>query len=140
MAEGRKYHAFISYRHGDPDEAFARKVLHTVEAAGFRAAIDERDFDANATFLEEMERCIRESEYTLAVLSPRYLESGNTEEEAVICKVLDMAERKRRLVPLMIEKVQRPIWLYGIVGIDFTKAEPLVEPFEKLKQMLGKSP
>lgn len=130
----------VTYRHGDPDEAFARQALQTVEAAGFRAAIDERDFDPNATLLEEMERCIRESEYTLAVLSPRYLQSGNTTEQAIICKVLDMAERKRRLVPLVVEKVQMPVWLYDIVGIDFTKAKPLVDPFERLKQMLAKSP
>jgi hypothetical protein len=87
-----------------------------------------------------MERCVRESEYTLAVLSPRYLQSGNTEEEAIICKVLGMAERKRRLVPLVMEKVPMPVWLYGIVGIDFTEPRPLVDPFHKLKQMLAKSP
>ncbi|MBM4037778.1 MAG: TIR domain-containing protein [Planctomycetes bacterium] len=63
---------------------------------------------------------MRESEYTLAVLSSRYLESGNTQEEAIVCKALDMAERKRRLVPLIIKKVERPAWLYSIVGIDFT--------------------
>lgn len=54
------------------------------------------------------------------MLSSRYLESGNTQEEAIVCKALDMAERKRRLVPLIIKKVERPAWLYSIVGIDFT--------------------
>ena len=72
---------------------------------GYRVAIDERDFLANASFLLEMERCIRESRFTVAVISPRYLESGNALEEAIISKVLDMGDRKRRLIPLVIEAV-----------------------------------
>ena len=63
--------------------------------------------------------------------------SGNTTEEAIICKVLDMGDRKRRLIPLIIEPVSMPAWLYGIVGIDLTKRDPLVDPFVKLKATLG---
>ena len=132
-----KYDFFISYRHGDPDESFARDILEKLEAAGFKGAIDKRDFGANRKFLDEMERCIKESRFTLCVISTRYLESGNTKEEAAICKVLDMSERKERLVPLIIEHVEMPTWLYGITGIDFTEKKPLVDPIEKLKKTLG---
>jgi hypothetical protein len=131
------YDAFISYRRGRPDEAFALRLLRKLEAAGYKVAIDRRDFKPNATFLSEMERCIKESRFTLAVISPRYLASGNCGEEAIICKVLDMGERKRRLLPLVIEASDRPVWLYDLVGIDFAEDEPLVPPFEKLKSTLG---
>lgn len=132
MATTHKYDVFISYRHQEPDKSFARDLLKRLEAAGLKVAIDERDFDPVATFLEEMERCIKESRYTLAVMSPRYLESGNCAEEAIICKVLDMAERRRRIIPLVIEAVAMPVWLYNIVGISFTDTNPLVEPHAKL--------
>jgi TIR domain len=69
--------AFISYRRCEPDRTFAHELLRELEAAGFRVAIDERDFSPQATFLEEMERCIRESRFTLAVLSPRYLNASS---------------------------------------------------------------
>ena len=49
------------------------------------------------------------------------------------------ATGKRRLIPLVIEPVSMPAWLYGIVGIDWTKRDPLVDPFEKLKATLGRS-
>ena len=88
-------------------------------------------------FLLEMERCIRESRFTVAVISPRYLESGNALEEAIISKVLDMGDRKRRLIPLVIEAVAMPAWLYGIVGINWTNPNPLVDPLEKLKATIG---
>ena len=131
------YDAFISYRHHEIDTAIARQLVDTLEADGYRLAIDERDFLANASFLNEMERCIRESRFTVAVISSRYLESGNTEEEAIISKVLDMADRRRRLIPLVVEPVSMPVWLYGIVGIDLNKRDPLVDPIDKLKSTLG---
>jgi hypothetical protein len=84
-----------------------------------------------------MERCVRQSRFTLAIVSPQYLESGHCQEEAIICKVLDMGERKRRLIPLIIQKVQMPAWLFGIVGIDFTGKDKLVSPMEKLQKTLA---
>ena len=136
-AQPIRYDVFLSYRHDGPDLAFARQLLDTLESHGYRVAIDERDFPANASFLLEMERCVRESRFTVAVISSRYLASDNCQEEAIICKVLDMGDRRRRLIPLIIEPVAMPAWLYGIVGIDWTKADPLVDPFDKLKGTLG---
>jgi TIR domain len=132
-----RYDVFVSYRHDGVDRDFATQLVAALEADGYRVAIDERDFPANASFLEEMERCIRESRFTVAVISSSYLESGNCQEEAVICKVLDMGDRKRRLIPLLIERVPMPVWLYGIVGIDCTNPDPLVDPVAKLKATLG---
>ncbi len=135
-----KYDAFISYRHGGEDEVFARRLLEELEGSGFKVVIDQRDFSSSATFLEEMERCIKESQYTLAIVSPRYLESGNALEEAIIGKVLDMAERRRRLLPLTIATTELPTWMYNITGIDFTAQNPLIDPFEKLKRDLRRPP
>src|SRR5687768_14309259 len=132
-----RYDVFVSYRHEGADRVFARDLVAALEAEGYTVAIDERDFPANASFLQEMERAIRQSRFTVAVLSRRYLESGNTEEEVMISRVLDLGDRKRRLIPLLIEPVAMPAWLYGIVGIDWTKRDPLVDPFDKLKATLG---
>jgi hypothetical protein len=134
IASNYIYDAFISYRQQEPDKGFARRLLKELEYDGYKIAIDERDFRSEAAFLNEMERCIKESRFTLCIVSPRYLKSGNCVEEAVICKVLDMSERIRRLLPLTIEKVETPIW---IVGIDFTASDPLVAPLDKLKSDLG---
>ena len=80
--QSKIYDAFISYRRQEPDLSFARDLLNRLESNGYKVAIDERDFNAAMSFLDEMERCIKESRFTLAVLSPRYFESGNTNQEA----------------------------------------------------------
>jgi hypothetical protein len=134
---GIAYDAFVSYRHQEPDATVARELVESLEADGYRVAIDERDFRVNESFLTEMERCIRQSRFTVAIVSSQYLQSGNCEEEAIICKILDMGERRRRLIPIFIETVPTPVWLHGIVGIDATKPDPLVDPLERLKATLG---
>lgn len=131
------YDVFISYRHGGHDAEVARNLLAALERSGYRVAIDERDFPANASVLLEMERCVRQSRFTVAVVSSRYLGSGHCEEEAILCKALDLNDRQRRLIPLLIEPVVMPAWLFGIVGVDCTKPDPLVDPFEKLRSTLG---
>jgi hypothetical protein len=131
------YDVFVSYRHEGPDQTFARDLLASLEADGYRVAIDERDFQVNESFLVEMERCIRQSRFTVAIVSERYLQSGNCEEEAIICRILDMGERRRRLIPIFIDRVAAPVWLHGIVGIDATGPDPLVDPLDRLKATLG---
>jgi hypothetical protein len=47
-----------------------------------------------------------------------------------------MRERRRRLVPLILEKVEMPTWMYNITDINFTDPDPLVLSLDKLKKTL----
>ena len=48
-----------------------------------------------------------------------------------------MGERKRRIIPLVIEPVAMPTWWYNIVGVNFADVDPIVDPYERTKQALG---
>ncbi|MEP7304576.1 MAG: hypothetical protein ABJA98_03570 [Acidobacteriota bacterium] len=48
-----------------------------------------------------------------------------------------MASRSRRLLPIVYEAVERPAWLFSIVGIVFTQQNPLVKPMDKLRSSLS---
>jgi hypothetical protein len=126
------FDVFLSYRHGDPDEQFTRDLRRRLRDAGFKVAFDQTDFHPAFTFLEEMERCIKDSRFTLVVISPRYFDSGNTQEEAIITQVLAMHERRRRLIPLIREAASLPVWLHAFVGVDFSRADPDVDPYDRL--------
>lgn len=133
------YDAFISYRHAEPDRTHAVDVLESLERRGLRVAIDFRDFAANEHFLTEMERCVKLSRYVLCVITSQYLASDHTSEEAIISKTLDLADRRKRLVPLVFERVQLPVWLHGLVGIDFTESAR-IDPTERLLGLMAESP
>lgn len=133
-----KYDVFLSYRHGDPDEEFTRGIMSYIERNGFRIAIDKRDFLPNRPVLEELERCIVESRFTIGVITNRYFKSGFTENETMVQQTLDMAQRQRRFIPVIAESgVKMPFWMFALTGIDFTEKNPLVSPFERLKQALS---
>jgi hypothetical protein len=133
---GYAYDAFISYRHTEPDQEFARDLLDRLEEAGFKIAFDERDFRPNVPVIDEMERCVVNSKFTLCVVSPRYISSGFCSEEAEVCKTLDMELRSRRLVPLFLERVTLPLWFRSLVGIDFSNSDTAVDPYERIKSLL----
>ena len=131
------YDAFLSYRHTDPDTAHAHELLEALESRALRVAIDIRDFAPNEHFLSEMERCIKESRFVLCVVTPRYVDSDHCSEEAIISKTLDMADRRKRLVPLIFERVELPVWLHGLVGIDFTGSAG-IDPVERLLALVAR--
>ena len=131
------YDAFISYRHTEPDRAFALDLLQRLDEAGFKIAFDQRDFRPNQPVIVEMERCILDSRYTLCVVSPRYISSGFCSEEAEVCKTLDMEQRRRRLVPLFLERIALPAWFGGLVGVDFVGSDTVFDPYVKLKSLLN---
>lgn len=130
------YDAFISYRHVEPDRSFALDVADRVERQGFRVAIDARDFQPNEAVVAEMERCIRQSRFTLCIVSPRYIESGYCVEEALVSTTLDLNERRRRVVPLTYERVALPGWMQGLVGIDFSDPAAFVDPYTRVFDLL----
>jgi hypothetical protein len=133
------FDAFISYRHVDPDRAHAHDLVEALESRGLRVAIDARDFAPNEHFIAEMERAIHTSRFVLCVITPRYVDSDHCVEEAVMCKTLDLGERRKRLVPLIFERVELPVWLHGLVGVDFSEAAA-VDPLERLLALMKSQP
>jgi len=134
------YDAFLSYRHVDPDNAWAKNIAEVLESHNLRVAIDFRDFEPNEHFLSEMERCIKESRFVLCVVSSRYIDSDHCSEEAIISKTLDMSDRRKRLVPLVFERVELPVWLHGLVGIDFNTPAAGIDPIDRLLALMKQPP
>ena len=130
----RRYDAFISYRRLDRERA--EWLAEEIEARGYRVAIDFRDFRPNEPVLVEMERCVLESRFVLCVITAQYASSGFTSEEALMARLLDLTERRNRIVPLIFERVTMPVWLQGLVGITFMP-DAQIDPIDKLVTLLA---
>jgi hypothetical protein len=132
------YDVFLSYRHGDPDQALARQLLRDLEAAGYKVAIDVRDFDPARPVRDEMQRCTIESRFTVGVITSRYLESGFIDFETVVKQTLDMTKRQHSYIPAKFEAgIHLPLWMFALAGVDFAEVDPLVPPLDRLKKALG---
>ena len=101
------YDAFLSYRHREPDQGWVRGVLlPRLKAAGLKICIDIGSFRLGAPLVREMGRAVEESRYSVAVLSPAYLESAFTDFEATLSEHLGLEESSTRLLLLVREPCQ----------------------------------
>ena len=121
---GNAYDVFISYSHVDTGWVNGR-LLPELEARGFRVAIDYRDFQSGAFSDKEMERCIVQSNRTIAVLTPDYVRSGWAAFETSMVRVLDPDALHRRLVPVLVKDCEIPLRIRVMHYRDLRADDPI---------------
>ena len=99
----RTWDAFVSYCQDDPDDrAWVRKVLVPyLEGLGLVLCLERRDLRLGAPRLQEVERAVTRSRYTIAVLTPAYLAGPYDELEARIASHVAILGREPRFIPVM---------------------------------------
>ncbi len=113
------FDVFVSYRHAEPDLSWARsKLVPRVQAEGLKPFVDYKDFKLGGALVLEMARGVESSRYTLAVLSPRYLQSNFTELENVLAEHLGLENGQRRLIAVRIEACQPRLGLRARLWLD----------------------
>lgn len=137
-----KYDVFLSYRQQEPDKAWVRKVLlpRLEKASGLRACVDYRDFRLGAPLVLEMARAVEQSRYTLAVLSPTYLESNFTELENVLAEHLGLEKSQRRLLAVMRQSCTPRLGIRARLWLDMTDDEEFEMNVERLVHELRQPP
>ena len=121
LADDYVYDVFISYRQQDPDKTWVRKTLQRrLEEEGLRVCIDYRDFRLGAPLVLEMARAVEQSRYTLAVLSPVYLESNFTELESVLAEHLGLEKSQRKLLAIMHQPCTPRLGIRARLWLDMT--------------------
>jgi hypothetical protein len=122
------YDIFISYRQREPDLSWVRtRLLPALEAQDLRVCIDFRDFRLGAPLVTEMARAIETSRFTLAVVSPAYLQSHFTELENVLAEHLGLEVGQRRLLIVDREPAEQPLRLRARLRLDMI-ADDVFEP------------
>ncbi|MGD0884343.1 MAG: TIR domain-containing protein [Thermodesulfovibrionales bacterium] len=141
-ADEFKYDVFISYRQQEPDKTWVRKVLvpRLEKEAGLHACIDHRDFRLGAPLVLEMARAVEQSRYTLAVLSPVYLDSNFTELENVLADHLGLEKSQRRLLAIMHQSCTPRLGMRARLWLDMTEDEEFELNVERLVYELRQQP
>jgi hypothetical protein len=97
-----EYDVFISYTHHDAATSWVRDVLTpALKREGFSLLIDVESFRLGAATVDEMERGVVKSRYTLAILTPEYLRSNFTNIENVMAETLGLEQSELRLASVM---------------------------------------
>lgn len=113
------YDVFISYSHRDRDWVW-NWLLPRLEKAGLKVCLDDRDFEIGVPAIVNMENAVKNSRKTILVMTPNWTGSEWTDFEAILTQTGDPVGRKRRLVPIMLEKCDLPDRLAIFTYADFT--------------------
>ena len=133
------YDVFISYSHAD-SELVVGTLLPKLQAQGIRACIDYRDFEIGAPSIREMEHTVVTSRRTLMVLTPAYLDSAWSEFEALMTAMLDPANRKRRLIPLLLKPCELPVSIAYLTYVSFASPPDEMLAWNQLLKALKPDP
>jgi hypothetical protein len=68
--------------------------------------------------MTEMEKAIEDSRYTLAVLSPKYIESNFTEVENLLAEHMGLELSQRRLLAVMRESCEPRVGIRARLWLD----------------------
>src|SRR5262245_27753232 len=83
-----QYNVLISYSPAERDWVH-EELLPDLEAAGLKVLIDSRDFEIGVPKVVNLERAVEQSEYTLVVVSPGWLDSEWSEFEGLLTSTVD---------------------------------------------------
>lgn len=135
------YDVFISYRHQELDKTWTRKILvPRLEAEDLRVLIDYKSFRIGAPLVEEMQRAVLESRYTLAILSPAYLSSNFTEIENIMAQHLGLEAGQHRLLSIIRQDCSPKLRMRISLVLDMTEDEEFEMNVARLIYQLRQSP
>ena len=136
-----RYDVFLSYRRQEPVKSWVRKVLERrLVDEGLRVCIDYRSFRPGAPLVLEMARAVEDSRYTLAVLSPAYLESNFTELESVLAEHLGLEQTERRLLAIMREPCRPRLGMRARLWLEATDDDEVDALLDRLVEELRRDP
>jgi len=107
---------FISYNKADKE--WAEWIAWQVEDAGYSTLIQAWDFHAGGNFVLDMDRAMKQTERTIAVLSPDYLAARYTQPEWAAALLRDPAGAQRRLIPVRVAHCELDGLLAAVTHVD----------------------
>ena len=141
QANHYSYDVFVSYRHQEPDKSWVRDILvPRFEAEGLRVCLDIHCFQLGRPLVMEMARAVENSRYTLAVLSPAYLESNFAELENILAEHLGLEEGQYRLIAVKREPTKPRLGMRANLMLDMTEDADFETNVARLISQLKQSP
>src|SRR5215211_2111772 len=131
-----QYNVFISYSPAEKDWVHDQ-LLPELEATGLKVLIDTRDFELGVPKVVNLERAVEQSECTLVIVSPGWLDNEWSEFEGLLIHSADPAGREHKLIPLIYAPCEQlPRRIAMLTCVDLTDSDTRAEQMERLLRQL----
>lgn len=121
---------FLSHTHADKE--FTRKLAIDLGLAGIEVWIDEAEIRIGDSLLSRMQSGILEMEYLAVILSPNSVNSKWVTLELRIAMHLEINKRKVKVLPIIYQPCEMPLFLVDKMYADFTDPLKYGSSFENL--------
>jgi hypothetical protein len=127
---------FLSHR-TDSEGPLARRLSADLEGYGVATWIAPRDIDPGVTWPQAIEAGLQSCTHVAVLVSELAMQSRAVQQELQIAEMLQL-DGHVVLVPLLVEKIDLPLWLRVTQGVDFTG--PYADALDSLIRTVRQAP
>ncbi|MDD5131306.1 MAG: toll/interleukin-1 receptor domain-containing protein [bacterium] len=122
--------------HSSRDKAFARKLASELQANGVQVWIDEAEIRVGDSLIKKISLAIDDADFIAVVLSNESVNSEWVMSELKMAMTKELSDCKVRILPILKEKCEIPLFLRDKLYADFTNPENFDVPLEQLFRVL----
>lgn len=123
--------------HSSRDKAFARKLTERLEATGVKVWLDEAELNVGDSLMASISSAIETTDFVAAVISHTSVQSTWVQTELQMAMTRELADKKVRVLPILIESCELPMYLRDKLYADFSRTDDFDAPFARLLRALG---
>ena len=125
--------------HSSKDKFFVRELAKKLGDYGVYVWIDEAEINIGDSLIAKIGDALADVDFVGVVLSSNSVKSEWVQRELSAAMVREFEEKKVVVLPLLLEKVEIPLFLRDKLYADFTTSQNYGETFPKLLRALGVS-
>lgn len=127
----------IFLSHNANDKPFVRKLGLDLESHGIKVWIDEAEIKIGDSLIEKISDGLSEVDYLAVILSPNSVKSRWVQEEINIAMYRQISNKTIKILPILYQQCERPIFLEGRKYCDFLDADKYQESLQELIKDIG---
>lgn len=126
---------FLSHNH--KDKAKVRMVANRLINKGVKVWIDEAEIKTGDSLINKISEGIRNMEFLIAFISKNSINSKWVEEELEIAKTLEIKGKPVRILPVLLDQVDLPLFLMTKKYEDLSNPDMFERGIENILNAIG---
>lgn len=130
----------IFMSHSSSDKPFVRKLADDLRKNGHYVWVDEAEIKVGDSLIEKIEEGIENTEYLGVVLSKNSVQSEWVKREVRIALTQEIHGKRVKVLPILIEKVDIPLFLCDKKYADFISDDNYANALQSILDCLSELP
>ncbi len=126
----------IFLSHNSKDKPFVRKLANDLRRKGHYAWIDEAEIKVGDSLIEKIEEGIEQTDFLGVIISSNSVDSEWVKREVRIALTQEISGKKVKVLPILLEEVEIPIFLTDKKYADFTSDDKYNSSLKEIYDVL----